>query len=447
MNPALMINGRKRAVYGVSWDPTSTNPALTRTHRAVGLVANAGVDGSTPQNDFDYLGPWARMKRVVDDLGNIMVEVPPFWIRKDYSNPALYHKQISLCSLPGFYLPKCFYDSTGQVRPLRVGAYEAVLSAGKLCSTAGVFPTVNRDLVNFRADARANNVGGTTGYQLMDVHAYDALLTLFDIEFATHDGQSVVGGWTNGRRVDTDLVTVQTLAANTIVVANATAANYRVGEPIALGTSSAGTQRFYGRLIQSISEYDASNKAITVGGATFDSAVGNYLMHVAWLTGACSGVAASSGSPGSNIDGRHPYTWRGLENIFHGSAWMWVDGLNVKDNSLYVCNDPALYQSNVFDGVSYLLVGYTKATTNNYAKTMGHDPVNPAVEIPIAVDGSIANSRFRDYYYQSPPPSERAARVGGGWSGGSAAGPRYWALTYAPSFADVSIASRLLQKL
>jgi len=85
------------------------SPVLTRTDAAVGMVANVGVDGQIVRNDFDKAGIYREMHKVTDDLGNIFVRIPKFYIRKvDTENYKSW--QISKRKHSGFYLPWCFWD-------------------------------------------------------------------------------------------------------------------------------------------------------------------------------------------------------------------------------------------------------------------------------------------------------------------------------------------------
>jgi hypothetical protein len=425
-------------VYGVSWDKGSS-AELTRTNASVGMVANAGEGASTPTNDFDTAEMFGDLEEVTDSLGNVFVKFPLHWIRKTSVDGKL-TKQMSYASLPGGYRPWCFYDFVNHkwLDYILVGKYVASESGGKLESKAGTFPLINQNIVTFRNYAQANNTGGLNGYQQMDIHVYDMLQTWFTIEYATLDGQSKMQGWTTGRYTATDLATVTETSTNRIIVANATAALYAVGLPIAVGTSQGGNQVFYGRLITGIDVYDASNMAISFDGAAVNITAGNYLYNVGWKNGFSSSIAASSGSLISNGNGKSPMVYRGVENIW-GNVWQWIDGINITEWRAWVCKNAAQYASNLFVS-PYEQLGYLNSMTNNYVKYMGYDPLLPFCEFPVDVSANY----YRDYYYQAS--GQRVAPVGGRWSDGSIAGPWFWSLIYSSSSAFVYIGGRLLKK-
>lgn len=425
-------------VYGVEWDKTS-NVTLTRTNASVGMVANAGEGASTPTNDFDSAEMFGDLEEVTDSLGNVFVKFPLHWIRKTSIDGKL-TKQMSYAPLPGGYRPWCFYDFTNYVwlDYILVGKYVASESGGKLESKAGTFPLINQNIVTFRNYALANNTGGLDGYQQMDMHVYDMLQTWFTVEYATLDGQSKMQGWTTGRYTATDLATVTETNTNRIIVANATAALYAVGQPIAVGTSQGGNQVFYGRLITSIDVYDASNMTINFDGAPVNITAGNYLYNVGWKNGFSSSIAASSGSLISNSNGKSPMVYRGVENIW-GNVWQFVDGVNINEWRAWVCKNAAQYASNLFAS-PYEQLSFLNANVNNYTKYMGYDPLLPFCEFPVDVSANY----YRDYYYQTS--GQRVARVGGYWSLGSSAGPWRWNLGDSSSYANVAFGGRLLKK-
>ena len=247
-------------------------------------------------------------------------------------------------------------------------------------------------------------------------------------------------GFSAGRYTATDLVTVASTAANTIIVANATADLYKVGQTVSLGTSQGGHQVFYGRQITAIAVYDGTNKAITVDGAAFNAAVGNMLYNTGAKSGFSADVNASSGTPIAN-DGKYPCVYRGIESPW-GDMWQFVDGVNITDQQAWICKNADQYASNVFTS-PYEKVGYVNGNTNGYLKYKGFDKIYPFAELPKEVGGDSA-TYYSDYYYQST--GQRIARVGGDWSDGSYVGLSSWSLNYSSSSANASFGGRLLKK-
>lgn len=430
------------AVYGVTWDKTNT--ALTRTNASVGMVAAAGVDAGTVTNDFDTADIYSEFTEVTDADSNVFIRIPKFYIRKT-DIAGFKSWQISKAKLPGSYIPWCFYNfTTGQYNDyIYVGKYTAgtTLTGGtKLSSLPNEYPLVNKNIVVFRTYAEANNTGGLNGYQQLDIHVYDMLQVLFTIEFATLDSQSKMYGWANGQYNAAHQLTADTVAANTIVVSNTTGAAFAVGQPVGLGISVANTSVFYGRNITNIQADTPApgSTTITVDGAAFNAVTGNVIWNCGWKSGFSSGIAASSGSLANNTNGKNPFHYRGIENLY-GNVLQFVDGLNINDFRAWYCKNAAQYASNVFAS-PYEQIGYLNVNSNNYVKYMGYDPINPQVELPTDVSANY----YKDYYYQVS--GQRIAFVGGGWVSGESAGLWFWLLDSSSARTSVSTGGRLCKK-
>jgi len=439
------LDGNK--IYGVYWDK-GEDPTLTRTHDAIGINADVGIDGEFVQNDFDNAQIFREIGEVTDSLGNVFIRIPKFYIRKT-DGAGFKTWQISKTQYPGFYLPWCFWDfSTNAELPyIDVGKYKGSLGAGnKLQSIPDVYPLSNTNIVNMRTYATNNNAGGLAGYQQLDIHAVDMLRTLMIVEFATLDIQSVMVGFTNGRYDATDKAVAATETGNTIIVTNATGANYCVGQTISIHLASAtisGLPNTYGRTITEI-EVDtpeAGQTTITFDGDTINVAVNDFMLNTAWKNGFSSQIAASSGCIVAN-DGKYPCVYRGIESPF-GDMWQFVDGVNITDRQVWICKNAVSYASNVFAS-PYEQLNYVNANTTNYVKEMGFDATFPFAEFPVAVISNGETQYYCDNYYQDA--GQRVARFGGDWYSGLAAGLSCWSLNNASSSSYVSTGGRLFKK-
>jgi hypothetical protein len=424
-------------IYGVEWTKVSA-PACTRIGAASNMTAAVGVGSSVVVNDFDAVYPWASITTVTDSLGNVFVRIPKFYIRKT-EGVALKRIEISRIKYPGFYLPKVFWDFTNNVELpyFDYGKHLGSLNGTKLASKPNVFPLVSKNIVEFRGYAQANG----TGYQQLDIHARDALAALFTVEFATLNSQAIMQGYTAGQYNAAHTATAAETAANRIIVANATADLFRVGQPIDIGTSRGGRQIATSRLITSIDVVDASNKAIAFDGAAVNVAIGNIVYNVGWKCGFSSGIASASGSLLAN-DGKSPCAYRGIESPW-GDIWQFVDGVNINEYQAWVALSAADYASNVFAS-PYVQLGYANVGADGYVKEMGYDATYPFAEFPTNVTGGSSTTYYSDYFYRVA--GQRIARVGGNWVNGSYAGLRYWALINGSSDAAVDIGGRLLRK-
>jgi hypothetical protein len=426
-------------VYGVSWTKVAS-PTLTRTDASVGMVANAGVDGDVVVNNFDTAQIYKDITEVTDAFGNVFVRIPKFWIEKrdsaNFKSWRISKKQFCQAA----YLPKCFLNGTVELDYVDVGKYNAsldVATSTKLVSFANTYPLINKNIVEFRNYAKANG----TGYQQLDIHVVDVIQTLFLVEFATLNSQSIFQGWTNGYFGAGATATVTENTVNRIVVTNAIAANFVVGQAISCGTALGGIQVFYGRTITSITTYDVANKALNFDGVAVNVAIGNIVWSSGWKSGFSNSITAKSGSLVSNSDAKHPCVYRGIENIF-GSVWQFVDGVNINNSQAWVCPTPASYASNVFAS-PYLQLGYINLNSNNYPASMGFDSNYPYAMFPLTSGGS-SSQYYCDYYYQTS--GQRIALLGGSWYYGTGGGLFYWYLNSSSSGAGIDFSARLLKK-
>ena len=438
-------------IYGVQWDKGET-PTLTRTHDAVGMVANAGVGSSIVVNDFDNAQIFREIGEVVDTLGNVFVRIPKFYIRK-INTAVLKAWQVSKYQYPGFYLPWCFWDFTNglELPHIDIGKHKASLSGdNKLQSISGVAPLSNKHIVDFRTYAQANNAGGLLGYQQLDIHVVDLLRTLMFIEFSTLDIQTIMKGYTEGYYGTAHVALVADTGVNSIVITNAQGALYEVGQTVSIhlaGATNSNLPNTYGRTITNI-EADtpvAGQTTITFDGDPIDVALNDYIFNTGFINGFSSQIAASSGSIVSNSTGKFSCMYRGIESPF-GDMWQFVDGANITSaRQAWVTENAEDYASNVF-AHPYKQLGYTNATSDNYVKEMGFDPNYPFAEFPVTVGGGAdATKYYADYYYQASS-TNYIARFGGNWNNGVTAGLSYWYLNITSSFTFVVIGGRLLKK-
>ena len=424
--------------YGIDWDVSAKT--FTRTNDAADAVVNLGTDLNIVENDFDVSEIFGSITEVEDDYGNVFIKWPKTYLRKIVT-PTRVINQASLQKKPNYYRPAIFWDFTNnkELDYVLIGKHIGSLSADgtRLESKPGKYPLVSKNIVQMRTLAQANGAG----YQLLDIHAVDYLQTLFTIEQATVDSQSKLFGYANGRYTETDLAVITESDTNKVVLPNATAALYEVGQSISMGTSLGGNQIFYGRTIISIEVYDDSNKSLIFDGNPVTITAGNMVYNSGYKTGFSSNIASSVGSINSNSSGKHPFVWHGIESLY-GDIWQFVDGLNINDNQSWVCRDADDYASNLF-AVPYEKLSYINATSNNYVLTRGFDRAHPYAQLPTAV-GAIGDSQYKDYYYQAT--GQRIALVGGSWTDGSAAGLFYWTLSSSSANTGLSIGGRLLKK-
>jgi hypothetical protein len=430
-------------IYGVSWTKGSS-PVLTRIHDAVGMVANVGIGSQIVQNDFDNAQIYREIGTVIDDYGNVFRRIPKFYIRKE--DRADYKSwEVSKYRYPGFYLPWLFWDFTNnkELPYYDHGKHKGSITGGKLESKPDVWPTVNQTIIQNRTAAQANNTGGLAGYQQLDIHAIDVLRTLMFVEFATLNMQNVMQGYTTGQYLASHVALATEAGANRIILTNAQAAAYRVGQPVGCGTTLGGNQRFADRTITAI-QVDtpaAGQTAIVFDGAAINVVAGDILYNTGWKNGFSAGIAASSGCIIGG-DGKYPAAYRGIESPY-GDLYQFVDALNITNYQAWVCKNAAQYASNLFAS-PYEQLSYANYDVSDvYIRSMGFDPARPFCELPTSA-ATVGTEYYCDRYYCAG--DQRIARCGSYWNSGAYAGPSAWYLYDTSGNAGVNVVGRLLKK-
>lgn len=445
----LLFTPRNYPIYGVSWDK-GANPVLTRTDASVGMTAGVAVDSAFSRNDFDGVSLFSEIHEITDTYGNKFIRIPKCYIGKT-DGVGFKTWQVSKTHYPGFYRPACFWDFTNnrELPYVDVGKYKATKDGGnKLESKPALYPLVLNHIVNFRTYAQANNTGGLLGYQLLDVHVVDLLRTLMFIELATLNTQTVMQGFTTGYYGSAHVALIAESSVNRIIITNTQGALYRVGQTISIHLAAQSATPYnlpntYGRTIVSITADTpgAGQTEIVFDGAAINVALNDFVMNTGWKNGFSSAIAASSGSIGSNSDGKYPCVYRGIESIF-GDLYQWVDGININELQAWVCANADDYASNVFAS-PYEQISYVNHNVDGCPITMGWDSDHPYANFPASVGGS-SSTYYSNYYYQTT--GQRVAPFGGSWVGGTAAGPSLWALVYSSSSTSVFIGGRLVKK-
>jgi hypothetical protein len=383
------------------------------------------------------------MARVTDALGNVFVRIPKFYIRKtDGTNSKTW--QVSKVQHAGYYLPWCFwdFDNGAELPYVDVGAYLGSKDAGnRMESKSGLFPQLSASRPTFRTYAKANNSGGQyMGYQQFDVHVLDVIRTLFYIEFATLNTAGVLPGLINGSYAAGNLVTANTTAAS-VTVATATADTFKVGQYINIGTTLGMGQRASNRKITGIGAESGGNKVISFDGAAVTLQT-NDIVTVAVPKNGDVSITATSGSNGSNGDGKSPCLYRGIESPW-GSAWCVVDGVNMNSGQAWVCKNPASYAESTFAS-PYEQLGYVNATAAGWQVSRGYDSNFPFAEFPTVTTGGSSSTYYMDYAYYAA--GDRIMAHGGAVADGALAGVSCHLGSYAPADLSVLMTSRLVKK-
>lgn len=250
--------------------------------------------------------------------GNVMVEVPAFYVQYLYSGTT-HNWAVSLYPRAGFYIHPAFIKAGVQASHRYIGAYDACVNTtgatyqsglnwdnnvgagqlwntttAKLASVSGIHPAIGVTRAEFRS--MAANVGA--GWHQLDYNLYSAIYLLYLIEFGSFRSQDITG------------------------IGN-TQSSYPLGSGV-----------------QTDSPHSIAGKSNASGNAT------------GWLNSAAKDTAWMS--------------YRGIENLY-GNCWSFADGFNALLGVPYVCGDYTKFADDTATGHT-AVGGQMPASGGSYIK-------------------------------------------------------------------------------
>ena len=126
--------------------------------------------------------------------------------------------------------------------------------------------------------------------------------------------------------------------------------------------------------------------------------------------------------------------YRGIEN-FYGRAWDFIDGININERMVYLCNDPAKFADDT--ATDYSPLAMVPSASGSYQR----DVMPGLAMLPSSVAGASATTYVGDACWTNV--GWRVAFVGGNAGNGARVGAWSVYLYSASSNADTSYGSRL----
>jgi hypothetical protein len=445
--------------YSVQFSGSS--PTGTRLDAAVGHVANVAVDAATVVNDFDSVSffnrpicccTWntALRKWRVNAYrgepgfawdgsnGEVMYECKPFYYK---INADLTYVSVTATPCEGYALAPMFPDGNTKVY---CPVFWLSMVNNVAASRSGTHPTpgsLNGHMTNARTfDSKAH-------LETIKVRFSEYLLQL--VEFATRDVQTVLMGACNMTYNGTTDVIASVISDTSFTTTSTVGARFVAGQTISIGSAQNGEQRTSHVVITSITTLDTVSTFV-LDTAVAGLAVGDFLSSRAWINGATNVVTASSGSPVSNTDGKHPCIWRGKVDPW-ADAFSSICDLLIKREGAgttespytytpYFLNDPTLYNAGAITA-DYIKANFTIPGADGYVMTIGKDSRYPFVFLTTVIGASSTTYAAAYYYY--PRYDVCAVRVGGYWDIGRLCSPVYFSCYYAPSDSFILYLARL----
>lgn len=199
---------------------------------------------------------------------------------------------------------------------------------------------------------------------------------LFIIMFAGTQAQRILGsGRTEFRESGDDKALKAKTGTNCITIASDRAAQFFVGQQIAIGTALWNHSVLWGRTITAFkasTEVEAATE-IYFDGDPVNIAVGNVIWSCVQKTGETTAMKCPNGClenpegpTGIKLSGRRAIRFLWIEDWF-GNMWQFRDGVNIKNRQHYCCNKRASYADDTYTG-DYQKLGYVCPTSDGYIK-------------------------------------------------------------------------------
>lgn len=487
-------------VYGVAGVGQEAS-ALTRTHDAVGMVAQVGTDGdnSSVRNDFDNAGPWMRRKcvgRWVDGgdrarfvvsayLGDpwytedgsigdyVAVECPRCYYRFNHETGAL---DITATPMQGFRPFDIFCHNHNEAETMPV-FYAPAYFLGVKDGHAVSLPGFDDEQGQYKTlvDAAKTYNGDASDFAMINPAAWFFYeWALFTAEFATQNCQSIMQGCSALRSANDESCT---FVDSTHILTGNYQAGRIIGEYVAITTSNSHTNVNYKATHRIVSvvrcdengtaDASGTHQLIEVedlgkGYFTYDTSTTYYLAGRPYPTGHCNSVSTPSGSPVSNSDGYHPCKYRWVENPLGNHYQTAHDLFNVREGTgdsdyyldWYYCVKPWEYvpastsmpDKTTLTGDGFVKLGVStlhEYYVSGYIKSKQYDSEYPDIWIPGVTEGASNATYFADYAYLVASPLVRSCRFCGIWNFGAYDGMSLINAIYAPSSHNASWSAAL----
>ena len=293
---------------------------------------------------------------------------------------------------------------------------------GGICSRAGKPKRVNLSWQDFEKKSIARGAG----IHAMSYSDLTWLQHLGCIKYANRNWQSAVGnGVMNGyTEVALKKCTVTQASSASIIIDNATAESFAVGEPVYLSGITV-SEGIYTRKILSISVYDDNNKRVTVDGPAFATTAGTSGFYRAVsYSGGCDTVLGLDGEISGGTSGRNSVLTLGLENLY-ANDWKILGNAFRVSNDIYINPrqlSAAAWPSDVNDAVAKGWINVAIIPDKEgYIKTLGYNANYPLISTPATVGGDSSRP-VGDYFYRNNDTTLKILPAGGSLRYGLACG-------------------------
>ena len=422
--------GDKSKIYGVKFSNVGTVSSCERKNDSAGMNFDYKIGSEWALgtgNDFDKAYPWCDMKlcAVTEDSdgkkqvvysdekefaadgskGNVMVEIPKFYIRRVVSDraEAIY---VSGMRHEGFSVEPVFRDSNGdELDKVYVSAYFGSEQDGKIVSKSNAYPVLMLKYKQTLDMARQN--GG--GFSEMSFSMVSALQKLFLVETGTIDSSSIIAGDTfkyyftesdskekSGYAYESDEKTNSIKVYRTIGTEKITE-----GSDIVIfdGWDDYSNAKSVKRGVTAVSQNEEYIKIEFDGDPINVNKDKTAVSNIPEKTGKTESIDYCTGTLNGET-GKVSFKYRNIENLY-GSALVMLDNdAYVKDKRLYIeTGDDTISVNDDIVVQDKDLSDYTDVNTNECVRKMTFDSSYPSAMLPSAVGGGASSlSGYGDFW-------------------------------------------------
>ena len=421
------VNSTGTRLYGSaekSWSPSTDLAAETDDFYGTGAYDTFEVlvkpDSNGVAQIVAYEGTSAFDTYKADDSygADVFVMFPKSYIRRIATDSVgVETKLVSTKNYPGFVPSPMHYRNSILHDYIGITKYGWCDDGNNgICSRTGKPPKINITENQFEALARAK------GLLVAGINEISYLQHIGSIKYNSLNWQTAVG------RGIADLyasgtATVSETGVSRIIVSNAQAASFSVGELVRISPAGSG----YWWPIASIAAYDTSNMAITVtSGVTFNTTSGSTTIETFCVkSGGTDTVLGVDGAVSTGTDGKRSILTMDIENLY-GNDWKLLGGLCRIGSAIYINPSPDTqyaWPSTAADAATkgWVQYGGTYSASEGYIKTFGYDKNYPGILLPTTVGGD-SDKPVGDYYYTNTNTDPKIALFGGSLDDWSSAG-------------------------
>lgn len=344
---------------------------------------------------------------------DVFVMFPKGYAKRFYDGDGKEYRYISDSKISGYGYSPMHYVEGKEYEAVGITKYGICNDgSGGLCSRSGKQKLINNSWANFNTKAIAKGWSGA-----MTIHEAMWLQHLMTIKYANYNVQNVVGSGVSNDYVDA-VVTVAQTSANSVIVSNANAAKFAIGDVIYISGQN--------DVVVDIQDYDTSNKRIYTANS-YTTTTSSHAYRGVHKSGRCDSVLGLDGEIVDGTTSKKSVLTLGIENFF-ANDWKLLGGAFRVNQKIYINPKPAsasAWPSSEADAIEkgWIMVTDSLPATSGYIQQLGYNANYPLASFPKTVGGNSSNPVGDYFYTNADVDALRIVQLGGNLSNGANCGP------------------------